>query len=148
LNQWFLKRFLLIVLAEAAVLSAIVICFVTKHLDGQGLGIAGLLNIVVFFFVFLVFLRKAKGKIQAEESLLGATQAAAAQSQRLRRAIKASKRTMIFFAACLVIGELANWDSSPWIRVFGAVLDLSFIAIFYRSMRQAQAKLKSSGETP
>jgi hypothetical protein len=147
LNRWFLKRFLLIVLAEFVVLCAIVLAFVSKHLSGRALGMVGLLNVAVFFVAFLLFFRKAREKTNSDDALLGATGATEAQSQRLHRGIKASKRLMAMFAIFLVVGELANSDSPPWIRVFGAIFDLGLIALFYWSMRRSQAKLKLLGET-
>jgi hypothetical protein len=131
LNRWFLKRFLLIVLAEFVVLSAIVLAFVSGHLSSQGLGIVGLLNMAVFFVAFLLFFRKAKEKTNTDDALLGPTGAIEAQSQRLRSGIKAHKRLMAMFTIFLVFGELKNLDSDLWIRVFGAIFDLGLIGSFY-----------------
>jgi hypothetical protein len=147
LNQWFRKRFLLIVLAEFLVLSAIVAAFVSKLLSGRELGIVGLLNMAVFFVAFLLFFRKAREKVAVDDALLSPTSAAEAQTQRLQRGIKSYQRLMVMFAVFLIFGESANWDAPPWIRIFGAFFDLGFIALFYLSMRRSKAKLKFLGET-
>jgi len=112
LNQWFRKRFLLIVLAEFLVLSAIVSAFVSKHLSGRKLGIVGLLNMVVFFVAFLLFFSKAREKVAADDALLSPTSAAEAQTQRLQSGIKSCRWLMAMFAVFLIFGELANWNFS------------------------------------
>jgi protein-S-isoprenylcysteine O-methyltransferase Ste14 len=137
---------LLIVAAEVVVLSAIEVAFITKHLSGRAVGLAGLLNMAAFFVAFLLFFRKAREKTHADEASLGPTGAIEAQSQRLRRGIKACKRLMAMFAIFLVFGELANSDSPAWVKVSGAIFDLGLIALFYWSMRRSQAKLKLLGE--
>lgn len=146
MNQWFLRRFSLIVAAEFVVLSAIVAAVLTNHLSGRAIGVVGLLNMGVFFIAFLLLFRKTRDKVVADDALQGATEAANAQTARLRRAIKAYKRLMIFFAITFIFGVLLNADAPPLVRAFGALFDLALIGSFYRSMRQSQAKLKLLGE--
>jgi membrane-associated HD superfamily phosphohydrolase len=147
MNQWFRKRFLLLIAAEFVVVLAIAFAFATKHLSARAFGVVGLLNMVALFVAVLLLSRRAQEKIKAEDALLPPATAREAQVQRLERGIKASKRMMIAFSLFLIYSELVNWNSSPKFRIFGAVFDLAFIAMFYDSMRRAKAKLKALGET-
>ena len=140
-------RLILLITCEVVVLFAIEFAIYTKNLSGRALGTVAVLNMALFLTAIILIIRKTIVKVAAEQALLGPAAYIAARAKQLQRGIKTYQRLMILFSIFLIFGELINWDTSPSIRISGAVFDLGLIALFYLSMRRRQAQLKELGET-